>query len=88
MCVLARLRNKITVLDARLLGSVQDPKRRSLTYIPIFDTYHPTNGIFVNCEYLDVVSLFGDSFKYKRGISGFRIAFSTFDNVYFLANIH
>ena len=55
--------------------------------LPIFDTYH-TNGIFVNCGYLDIVTLLGGSLKHKQGIFGYCIALSTFDNDYLLRNIH
>ena len=49
--------------------------------VPIFDTYH-TIEIFVNCGYLDIVTLFGGSLKHKRGILGQRIALLTFNNDY------
>ena len=44
--------------------------------------------MFVNCGYLGIVTLFRGSLKHKRGILGYRIALSTFDNYYLLGNIH
>ena len=44
--------------------------------------------ILVNCRYLDIVTFFRGSIKPKRGILGYRIALSTFDNGYLLGNSH
>ena len=47
--------------------------------VPLFDTYH-TNGIFVSCVYLDIVTLFRGSLKINGVFWGtYRLSYRTFN---------
>ena len=45
-------------------------------------------SIIVDCRYLDIVTLFRGSLKHKRGVLGYRIALSAFDNDYIPSGEH
>ena len=69
------------------LSFLDNMHKEARAQVPIFDTTQK-NRMFVNCGYLDHVTLFRGSLKHKRGVLGYRIALLTFDKDYFLGNTH